>query len=152
MANPIAFRPLPVDPHLELERRLRQAPREHAEALLVAYDLLQTAHDTGVLDTLNGLVGAKDTIFGKLAEYAKLPEGIAGIRNLLSGLKIFTAIDPEMLGCLANAVASASKEHQAETKPPSFFEITRRATGEDSRRALSFLTMTLVSVGRALKR
>ena len=152
MANPIAFRPLPVDPHLELERRLREAPREHAEALLVAYDLLQAAHDKGILDTLNGLVGAKDTIFGKLAEYAKLPEGIAAIRNLLSGLKIFTAIDPETLDCIANSVAAASKEHQAELKPPSFFEITRRATGEDSRRALSFLTLTLTSIGRALKK
>ena len=152
MANPIAFRPLPVDPHLELERRLRDAPREHAEALLVAYDLLQSAHDKGILDTLNGLVGAKDTIFGKLAEYAKVPEGIAGIRNLLSALKIFTAIDPETLDCIANAVAAASKEHAAEMKPPSFFEITRRATGEDSRRALSFLTLTLTSIGRALRR
>ena len=152
MANPLAFRPLPVDPHLELERRLKAAPREHAEALLVAYDLLQSAHDTGILDTLNGLVGAKDTLIGKLAEYAKLPEGIAGIRNLLAGLKILTAIDPEVLDTLTAAITTASKEHAAETKPPSLFEITRRATGEDSRRALSFLTLTLTTVGRALKR
>ena len=36
MANPIAFKPNPVDPKLELEKRLSAAPMEHGEALLVA--------------------------------------------------------------------------------------------------------------------
>ncbi|WP_263381872.1 DUF1641 domain-containing protein [Granulicella arctica] len=151
MAVPIAFRPSPVDPHLELMRRLNAAPREHAEALLVAYDLLQTAHDKGILDTVNGLVSAKDTIFGKLAEYAKLPEGIAGIRNLLSGLKILTSIDPELLDHLSRAMVQAAAEHRKEEKPPSLFQITKRVFSEDSRRALSFLTLALTGIGKSLK-
>ncbi len=60
MANPLIFKPAAVDPKTELNRRLAAAPTEHAEALLVAWDILQTAHDEGVLDTLHGLIGAKD--------------------------------------------------------------------------------------------
>ena len=151
MAVPIAFRPIPVDPHLELERRLKAAPREHAEALLVAYDLLQVAHDKGILDTVDGLISAKDTIFGKLAEYAKLPEGISGIRNLLTGLKILTVIDPEVLDQLSRTIIQASADHKKEEKPPSLFQITKRVFSEDSRRALSFMTLALVGVGKSLK-
>ena len=151
MAVPIKFTPLPVDPHLELERRLRAAPREHAEALLVAYDVLQAAHDKGILDTLDGLITAKDTIFGKLAEYAKLPEGIAGIRNLLAGAKILTSIDPEILDKLSTAMIQANTDHKKEEKPPSLFQITRRIFSEDSRRTLSFMTLALGNVGKSLK-
>jgi hypothetical protein len=112
MANPIPFKPALVDPRTELTRRLEAAPTEHAEALLVAWNILQTAHDEGVLDTVHGLIGAKDTIFAKLAEYS---------------------------------------EHQQETKSPSLFQLARRANTEDSRRGLSFLTLILSSLGRALK-
>ena len=52
MAIPISFKPQPVDPHQELMRRVDAAPREHAEALLVAWDLLQTAHDQGIRELL----------------------------------------------------------------------------------------------------
>ena len=152
MANPLPFKPLPVDPRKEAQRQLAAAPTEHAEALLVAWDLLQTAHDQGVLDLLNGLIGAKDTIAGKLAEYAMLPEGVAGIRNLISFMKILAAFDPETLDCIAEAVRTAAVEHQQEIKPPSLFGIARRVTSEDSRRGLSFLTLMLSGLGQALKR
>lgn len=152
MANPITFKPLPVDPHLELERRLNAAPREHAEALLVVYDILQAAHDNGLLDTAHGLISARDTIFGKLAEYAKTPEGETGICNLLAAAKIFAAIDPEILDQLSKSVLAASEQHQQEQKTPSLWQLFRRTNTEDSRRGLSFLTLQLVSLGRALKK
>ncbi len=151
MANPIAFKPNPVDPKLELERRLAEAPMEHGEATLVAWDVLQTAHDEGMLDLLQGLIGAKDTIAGKLAEYAKLPEGVAGMRNFLAFAKILTALDPEVLNCLANALSTASIEHKRELKPPSLFQLIRRVRSEDSRRGLSFLTLMLSGLGQSLK-
>ena len=152
MANPLPFKPLPVDPRTEAQRQLAAAPTEHAEALLVAWDLLQTAHDQGILDLLNGLIGAKDTIAGKLAEYAMLPEGVAGIRNLISFLKILSAFDPETLDCIAEGVRTAALQHQQEVKPPSLFQIARRVTSEDSRRGLSFLTLMLSGLGQAMKR
>lgn len=152
MANPIAFKPTPVDPRTELNRRLASAPTEHAEALLVAWDLLQTAHEQGILDLAVGMISAKDYIAGKAADYAKLPEGVATIRNGIALLKILGALDPETLDCLSGALRSAALEHRAEEKPPSLFAIARRATSEDSRRGLSFMTLLLSGVGRALKR
>ena len=53
MANPLHFVPK-VDPKLELQRQLDAAPLENAEALLVAYDILKTAHANGTLDLVNG--------------------------------------------------------------------------------------------------
>ena len=152
MANPLPFKPAPIDPRTELNRRLAEAPTEHAEALLVGWDLLQTAHDQGILDLLVGLVGSKDFVAGKLAEYAKLPEGVATIRNLIATVKILGALDPETLDCLSSSLQRATLEHSREVKPPSLFELGKRATGEDARRALSFLTTVLTSLGRALKR
>lgn len=151
MANPITFKPLPADPHLELERRLNAAPREHAEALLVVYDILQAAHDNGLLDTAHGLVSARDTIFGKLAEYAKTPEGEAGIRNLLAAAKIFAALDSETLDQLSKSILIASQQQKQEQKTPSLWQIFKRTNTEDSRRGLSFLTLLLSGLGRSLK-
>jgi uncharacterized protein YjgD (DUF1641 family) len=152
MANPLAFKPIPVDPRTELNRRLENAPTEHAEALLVAWDLLQTAHDQGVLDLLNGLISAKDTVAGTVAKYAKTPEGVAGIRNALALAKVLTVLDPEMLDRLSKALDDATVEHRREGAPPSLFALLRRATSEDSRRGLSFVTLLLGSLGRSLKR
>src|SRR6185437_10341659 len=100
MAKAINFKPAPVDPSIEYERQLAAAPQEHSEALLSLIDMLQTAHDQGLLDLVHGALGAKDIITGKLAEYAKLPEGVAAIRNLLAMGKLLSAIDPETLDCL----------------------------------------------------
>lgn len=152
MANPIAFKPAPVDPKLELERRLAAAPKEHAEALLVAWDVLQSAHDKGLLDMLHGAIESRDAIMGKIAVYARTPEGVGGIRNLLAAAKILAEIDPEVLDRLSRAMASAKEEHGREAEAPSLLTIARRAGGEDSRRGLSFLTLALENLGRALKR
>ena len=151
MANPIAFHPRKVDPQVELQKRLAAAPAEHAEALLVAWDLLQAAHDQGLLDLAHGMVSAKDYIAGKGAEYAKLPEGVSGIRNLLTLSRVLMAVDPDVVDCVARAVATAGHEHSREEKAPTLWQLAKRVTGADSRRALSFLTLTLASLGKALK-
>ena len=149
MANPLQFKPV-VDPKHELQRQLDAAPMEHAEALLVGYDILKTAHANGTLDLINGLVGGRDIIAGKLAEYAKLPGGIAMIRNLLAAGKILMALDPETLDEVSKAFVTATGAHKAETKPPSLWALARRATNEDSRRGLSFMTLLLGAIGKGL--
>ncbi len=151
MANPLAFQPIPVDPRTELHRRLAEAPLQHGEALLVAWDLLETAHRQGLLDLLDGIAGAKDTILGTLTNYAKLPEGVASIRNLLAMVKILGALDPETLDGIARALDSATRQHQLERKPPSLWQIAKRTASADGRRGLSFMTLILTSVGRSLK-
>ena len=152
MARPIAFKPITVDFKADLVRRLEKAPDEHAAALLAAYDVLEAAHDQGLLDILHGMITSKDTIITTLSRYAGQPEGIAGIRNLLTAAKILTELDPEVLDHISKAMASATEEHRREQTPPSLFQLARRASNEDSRRGLSFLTLILSSLGRSLKR
>jgi uncharacterized protein YjgD (DUF1641 family) len=151
MAKPIAFKPTPVDFKADLEHRLKNAPVEYAAALLATLDILEVAHREGVLDLLHGMIGAKDTIAAEIAKYASLPEGIAGIRNLLTAAKILTELDPEVLDHVSRAMASATEEHKREQQPPSLFELAKRATSEDSRRGLSFMTLLLSSLGRSLR-
>ena len=151
MAKPIAFKPVPVDFKADLERRLEKAPAEHAAALLEALEVIAIAHREGVLDLLHGMIGAKDTIAAEIAKYAKQPEGIAGIRNLLTAAKILTELDPEVLDHISKVMSSATEEHKREQTPPSLFELAKRATSEDSRRGLSFMTLIVSSLGRSLK-
>lgn len=152
MAKPIAFQPAPVDFEADLQRRLEKAPDEYAGALLAAYDVLEAAYDEGLLDILHGMIASKDTIITTLSRYASQPEGIAGIRNLLTAAKILTELDPDVLDHISKAMAGATEEHRREQAPPSLFQLAKRANSEDSRRGLSFLTLILSSLGRSLKR
>jgi uncharacterized protein YjgD (DUF1641 family) len=151
MAKPIAFKPITVDFKADLQRRLEKAPDEHAAALLAAYDVLEAAYDEGLLYILHGMIASKDTIISTLARFASQPEGVTGIRNLLTAAKILTELDPEVLDHVSKAMASATEEHKREQKPPSLFQLAKRATSEDSRRGLSFLTMILSSLGKSWK-
>jgi uncharacterized protein YjgD (DUF1641 family) len=151
MAHPITFKPAPVDPRKELMERVANAPLEHADALLTAWELLQTAHDQGILDLAKGLIGGKDIITGKLAEAANMPESVAGIRNLIAAGRLLSSVNPEMMQRLAQGMEHASAKHKQEEEPPSLWRLFRRSTSKDARRGLSFLTHLLTSLGRATK-
>lgn len=172
MAHAISFKPAPLDPHLELMKRLDAAPREHAEALLVGWDLLQTAHDQGILDLAQGLIGGKDIITGKLAEAANLPESLAAIRNGIAMARLLASIDPDMLQRLARALgeetqdtaerekiaashgtkaaAAAMKQKKADD-PPSLWQMLKMAVSADARRGLGFGLKMLTALGKATK-
>lgn len=149
MAIPITFTPQPVDPHLELMRKVEAAPREHAEALLVAWDLLQTAHDQGLLDLLQGLVGGRDVIADKLAAAMVMPESINAIRNLIALGRIMAAFDPDMLHRLAKAMDQGMQGPQPDGSTPSLFRIMRQAASPAGKRGLSMAVQLLVAVGTA---
>lgn len=151
MAVPLSFKPQPVDPHLELERRLSSAPREHAEALLVVYDILQAAHENGTLDAIHGLIYARDKIAGRLTEAANTSEGRDALLNLLELGKIFASLDPKVLAPLTQAIGQSADQHRQEKRPPSTWQILRRATSEDGRRGLSFFTLLLTNFGKSLE-
>jgi uncharacterized protein YjgD (DUF1641 family) len=151
MANPISFTPKAVDPKFELQRRLAAAPNEHAEALLVAFDLLEEAHRQGVLDALQGAIGAKDTIVGIIAKYSAEPLSVNAIRNLMVLGKILGTLDPEPLSQLSKEMAAAIESHKREQEPPSLWELFKRATSPDARRGLSFMTLMLSALGRSMK-
>ena len=149
MANPLQFKPIIGDPHQELERRLASAPREHAEALLVGWDLLQTAHDKGILDLVQGMIGGRDFIATELAAAMNKPGSIAALRNLISMGRIVAALNPDTLDHLARALEGAAQQKESGAKPPSLLQIFRRATSEDGRRGLSFMTTILTGLGRS---
>ena len=164
MAHAITFKPKLVDPHLELMKRVDAAPKEHAEALLVAWDLLQTAHDQGLLDLAQGLIGGKDLITGKLAEAANLPQSISAIRNGIALARVLGSIDPDMLHKLARSLDEASQEQlerekqaalhgkkATEEKAPSFWSLAKSALSGDARRGMGFGLKMLVALGRASK-
>ena len=150
MANPLPYKPLPVEPRLELTEEIAAAPRQHGEALLAAWDLLETAHNQGVLDMLNGAVHARDTIAGTIAQYARQEESIRAMRNGIALVKILSSLDPEILEGVAKAMAEASEEHRNEERPPSLWKLIRRVNSEDSRRGLSFVTLMLAGLGRSM--
>lgn len=152
MANPISFKPKAVDPKLELQRRLAAAPNDHAEALLVAFDVLEEAHRQGILDALHGAIGAKDTIVGLLAKYSAEELSVNGIRNLMALGKVLGTLDPEPLSQLSKEMVVAMDAHKGEEKPPSLWQLFRRVNQPEVRRGLSFLTLMLGAFGRATKR
>ncbi len=145
MANPLQFEPKKVDPRKELELRLAAAPLQHAEALLVAFDVLEEAHNQGLLDMLHGAIGSKDAIFGKLAEYASQPISTQAMRNVLLLLKLVGSIDPEVLDTVVKNLARTSAPPQ---KPPTLWQIFKRIRSEDGRRGLAVVTGLLTALGR----
>jgi uncharacterized protein YjgD (DUF1641 family) len=149
MANPISFVPKAVDPKLELQRRLSAAPNEHAEALLVAFDLLEEAHRQGVLDAIQGAIGAKDTIIASLAAYSAEPMSIHAIRNLLALGKILGTLEPEPLSRISKAIFAAAEDRKAEKEPPSIWQLFKRLRTPEARRGLSLITRMLGAVGAA---
>ena len=81
MAQPIPLELPPRDPRAELQVRLQNAPLEHAEALLAAYQVLQGMHDRGVFDLMRGALGSSDHPLETFVQAAKSPESIRSIRN-----------------------------------------------------------------------
>ena len=54
MAQPIPLDLPHRDPRIALQTRLHDAPIEHTEALLAAYQVLQGLHDRGALEVMRG--------------------------------------------------------------------------------------------------
>jgi hypothetical protein len=95
MAQPIPLEVPPRNPRAELHARLLQAPDEHAEAVLAAYDVLQELHNHGVLEIMRGALAASDELLEKVVDNASTPASIRGIRNLLFWRRILGSIEPE---------------------------------------------------------
>jgi uncharacterized protein YjgD (DUF1641 family) len=170
MAHPITFVPQKHDPRKELMERVEAAPHEHAEALLMAWEVLQTAHDKGMLDLAKGLIGGKDVITGKLAEAANTPEVIAGIRNGMAMARVLGSIDPDMLQRMAKALDQAAEEklkaeneaalhgsasvghrNEERSKAPGVWTLMKMAFSKDVRSGLAYGLTIMAALGRAQK-
>ena len=140
MAVPVEFRKFtPQDSRVDLVRRVENAPVEHAEAVLAAYDLLEQLHEKDILNLLTGLVAAKDTVVNHVADVASSPETVKGLRILLMLVNSLKTVD-------------ADKLHQAlnSDETPSLFSIGKQMTSQDARRALGAVAGVLNVFGAAL--
>jgi uncharacterized protein YjgD (DUF1641 family) len=151
MARPIPIQLPPRDPQRELQSRLQQAPLEHAEAVLAAYELLQGLHDHGLLELLRGMLGGGQKILEQLVDVTSAPESIRATRNLLLLATALAEIDPALLGDLTRAVPIALAQANAEqSKPPGLFKLVSTFRNKDFRRGLAAFNDLLVTFGRNL--
>jgi uncharacterized protein YjgD (DUF1641 family) len=150
MAQPIEFRPSEQDPRDEIQRRLADAPIEHAEALLACYKLIEEAHNSGTLDLLRGLLAAQDTVINHASKMLAVPEAAVAIRNGFVLIQLLGRIDPQKLSAILEGATTAATQPSAESTP-SLFRILARATSPDSRRAMQVGVAALQAAGKALK-
>jgi len=151
MAQPIALEVPPRNPRAELRSRLEQAPEEHAEAVLAAYEVLQELHSRGVLEIMRGALAASDEILEKVVDNARTPEAIRAIRNLLFWRQILGSIEPEWFKGVFQAIPEGIAQATAERdQPVSVFGVLRRLTNKDSLRGLAAAVDFLQAFGRHL--
>jgi uncharacterized protein YjgD (DUF1641 family) len=144
MALAVDFREFtPVDSRGDLIRRVEQAPIEHAEAVLGAYDLLHRLHEKGLLDLLNVLLSAGDTVVNHVVDVVSSNELVTVLRIGLIFSNLLSSIDADALHAV---VAGASKE------TPSFLALGKQAASKDARRGLATAVGLLNVLGAALSK
>ena len=116
----------PPESRLDLVRRIESAPREHAEAILEAYDVLQRLHDSGALGLVNGLLSAEDAVIARVSDVASSKPAVNALRIALILGSALTSID-------ADRVHAAVAE--AETRTPSLWKLLRTACSKEVRKA-----------------
>jgi uncharacterized protein YjgD (DUF1641 family) len=151
MAQPIPLEIPPRNPRAELRSRLEQAPEEHAEAVLAAYEVLQELHNRGVLEIARGALAASDEILEKVVDNVRTPEAIRAIRNLLFWRQILGSIEPEWFKGVFQAIPEGIAQATAERdQPVSIFGVLRRLANKDSLRGLAAAVDFLQAFGRHL--
>jgi uncharacterized protein YjgD (DUF1641 family) len=126
----------PPDSRLDLVRRIESAPREHAEAVLEAYDVLQRLHDTGALALVNGLLSAENTVIDKVTDVVSSKQAVTALRIAMILGSALTSID-------ADRVHAAVTE--AETRTPSLWKLLRTACSKEVRKAAG-LALSLAQI------
>lgn len=141
MAHAVDFRKFTPDNSREdLARRIRQAPTEHAEAILAALALLEKLHDAGLLSLASGLISAGNTIIDRLADVADSPQAITALRTTLIFGSVLNTLDADEL---RNAM-------QVSERDTSVFRILKGLTTKESRRAAMLGVNIMNVIGKAL--
>jgi uncharacterized protein YjgD (DUF1641 family) len=152
MAQPIPLELPPRDAREELQKRLEQAPTEHAEALLDSYELLQQLHDHGVLQLLRGSIGASDKLVETAVDASRSEESIRAIRNAIILGKVLGSINPEVLQCLATATSETLGSYDKPViEPPGLFSLLSQFRHKELRRSIALVNRFLESLGNQIK-
>jgi uncharacterized protein YjgD (DUF1641 family) len=151
MGQPIPLHPVRRDQSREINSRLEQAPLDHAEAVLAAYEVLQGLHDRGVLELMRGTLGGSEKILEQIVAVASSAESIRATRNLLLLATTLGEIEPALLGDLTRAIPKALVQANAEeSKPPGLFKLLSTFWNADFRRGLAAFNDLLMVFGRNL--
>jgi uncharacterized protein YjgD (DUF1641 family) len=144
MAVAVDFRTFhPVDAREDLIRRVQQAPAEHAEAVLAAYELLQKLHEKDILNLLIGMLSASDTVVNHVVGLISSPEAVTALRTVLMLGNLLKNIDADKL----HAALNNNSE-----KAPSLLSLGKQAASKDSRRAMAAGVALLNLFGEALEK
>lgn len=152
MAKPVSLKQVTqLDSREHLLQKLQDAPIEHADAVLSAYQLLQQLHDTGTLDVLRGALGAGDALVEHLVSLLTAPESVIAIRNLILIGKVLGSINPEVFHAVLEGIPQVTAQ-AAGKKPPSLFALGRRIASPNARRGLSAAVSVMEILGRGLEK
>lgn len=149
MAAPIKLESKPPYPAEAIRLRLERAPEEHADAVLAFYELLQLAHERGIIDILRGAIGRGDTVVVKLSQFASTPESMALVRNLISLARIASSFDPEVLSALADELEK-DRRRAVPADSAGLFPALRRLASKDTLRVVVASAAFVSAFGRAL--
>ena len=120
---------------------MEQAPVEHAEAVLAAYDLLQRLHKKGVIDLLKYVLIAERYSCGAAVDVVSSTEMITALQIIIIFSNLLSSIDPDKLHAV---ISNAGKE------PPSLLAIGKQAASKDARRGMAAAVGLLSVLGEAL--
>ncbi|MGA3344066.1 MAG: DUF1641 domain-containing protein [Terracidiphilus sp.] len=152
MAQPISLDRLPRDARQELRNRLEEAPIEHAEALLESYELLQQLHDRGVLQLLQGALGASDKLVEAAVGAAKSDDSLRAMRNAIILGKMLSSINPEILQGVAAAVGETLGCYDKPViEPPGLFALLGQFRHKELRRSMALINRFLETLGNQIK-
>lgn len=143
MAQAVDFRTYtPENSRDDLARRIREAPSEHADALLAAFALLQKLHDVGLLSLASGVISAGNTIIDHLAEVADSAQAVTALRTALIFGSVLNTLD-------ANELSQAM---QVGEKDATILRILKGLTTKEMR-VVAMIGVNLMNVmGKALTR
>ncbi len=143
MAAAVEFRTYkPDNSRDDLVRRIQEAPVEHAQAILSAYELLEQLHSKGVLDLLNGLLSAGDTVIDHVVDVASSKQAVTGLRLVLLLSNLLNSIDADRVHEILSGTSQPSSSPLA---------IAKLAASADSRRGMAVALALLNVFGAALK-
>ena len=150
MSKAVEMRPQPRPAYEEMQRKLDNAPLDHADAVLNAYRTLQTLHDTNTLDFIRGLLGAGDEVLTQVTSVITTPQSMQAIRNLLVLIDLAGKLSPDALHRVVNSLTPVLAAEPA-VDPPSLFATGRKLfSSKDVRRALATGVAVLAALGAAL--
>jgi uncharacterized protein YjgD (DUF1641 family) len=152
MARPIPLEIPPRDPRKELLTRLENAPQEHAEALLDAYELLQELHDHRVFEVVRGALGASDKLAENATRAAESPQSVAALRNLIIIAKTLGSMNPDLVQCVATAATETlGSEKKPVIEPPGLVSLLGQFRRKELRRSIALINQFLETLGNQLK-